>query len=949
MAQAAPRKNPYIIGRPIDEPTLFFGRQNLFNFLEKNLKQNVKISVLHGQRRIGKSSIIRNIPKLIKSDNFVFIRFDLEYYSSENIGEILLALAQEILEQLDLDKGKIKLPKIKDLEKDIYVFYSKFIVLVFQEIKGKNIVLLFDEFDSLIADYHKSDIDDFFTYLASIVEVENRLFLIICAGRQNEDRQNTFDVFPNISYYEIGFLSQDSTEKLIKEPAKDILEYDTEAINKIFELSAGHPYFIQTICFAIFVIARELGKWQVTVKDVDKVIDKAIEYAEAGLAWFWDGLTITEKMVFSAVAEFQDLAIEKKQMLPATPFKLLEEMYGVPIRPSIQKASLELVKSNFLNKSENKVIIELVRLWLLQRHPLSQEIKYLQKFNDDKQNNFNSKNISTSNLEHKDINNSYVHDSALAVPMTLSLERLRHERRTLSNNQNLCDEESKHLDKVAQAYITPQRKLIFNKIFSNISKNSCLPILTIAALIAPIVTIFAVKNLSQACSPREKSFIGIFCLENLSHNISHGESTFFKIKSNSNIDKGNQAFKQGNYQKSREYFETVLTANSKHLDNPSDQEILPEVLIYYNNARALKKGNPLTLAVVLPIDNKANIGQEILRGVAQAQNEFNEKGGSNNRLLEIYIANDTGEPETAKKVAAELTKKNSILGIIGHFSSNTTESALEEYKKAEIPVIAPKSSDFSVQSDILFRSLPSDAAASKKLAEYAQKLNVKNIVIFSNHNSSYSKSIRKEFTTIFEAMGGNVVYEPNIDLKKSSFNAKDEVYKSVFEYEAEAALLIMDTQNTDIALGIAEANYELINDTNNTDKKRLKLLGNDTLYSERIIGTEPKIVEGLTIAVPWFSESTKSKEFAKKAEKLKGNISWRTAISFDATQAFIEALLESKNPTRSTVIKNLENVNLSASETSGDIFKFNSERERIIEPVLVRVENGRFITVGNSK
>lgn len=52
------RRNPYIIGRSIDEPELLFGRESLFRFIKENLSNNQRVILLHGQRRIGKSSCI---------------------------------------------------------------------------------------------------------------------------------------------------------------------------------------------------------------------------------------------------------------------------------------------------------------------------------------------------------------------------------------------------------------------------------------------------------------------------------------------------------------------------------------------------------------------------------------------------------------------------------------------------------------------------------------------------------------------------------------------------------------------------------------------------------------------------------------------------------------------------------------------------------------------------
>lgn len=372
----------------------------------------------------------------------------------------------------------------------------------------------------------------------------------------------------------------------------------------------------------------------------------------------------------------------------------------------------------------------------------------------------------------------------------------------------------------------------------------------------------------------------------------------------------------------------------------------PEVLIYYNNALARQKKEPFTLATVVPVDKRSNIAQEILRGVAQAQHEFNNKGGSSGRLLEIVIANDANDKQQAKQVAAELVKNKSILGIIGHYSSSVTEVALEEYNKTEIPIISPTSTSISLQSKNLFRTVPSDAAAAKKLAEYAFKMiNINKVVIFSNPQESYSDSMREEFIKQFKKLGGQIVRK--INLADNQLDTDKEVAISVFKYHAQAAVLLPDAGNTDAALKVAQANKDLLNNPQNKDKQGLKLLGSDNLYSSQTLSAGGNRVEGLTIAVPWFRKTTQSQNFARKAaQQWGGGVSWRTATSYDATQAFIQALsTNSINPTHSKIISELKNISISKENTSGDGLRFTPERERQTRPILVRVENGKFVAI----
>jgi ABC-type branched-subunit amino acid transport system substrate-binding protein len=880
MRYSPARRNPYIIGRPINERELFFGRESIFRFVEYHLKQGEKVILLDGQRRIGKSSVLRNIPKFVASDEFVFVPFDLQDYSQEPLSSILVSLAQEIIAHLKLNADKIRLPSIADLEAEPYIFSGKFLPQVYEALGERNLVLLLDEFDILGIDYSVSVVEDFFPYLQSILEVDRKLFTILFLGRQSPDLPNLLSLFKDAPYQEIGLLDEVSTKRLITNPAQGILEYEPEAIKAILELSGGHPYFTQVICFAIFGRARDLDNWTVTRADVESIVDKAIESAEAGLAWFWDGLSIPEKVVFSAVAEAQKIAIEKADKFPEDPLKLLTS-YGVVLTESVFKAAKQLVERGFLDDKGRQVKVELVRRWLVKRHPLRQEVEDLKTLD---------------NVEQKKNN------------------RIASGGKLVAQNKQL---EIKVIDKNAR-----QRFLLG----------------AIAALATTVVGL-GVYRVATPCPAGEEKVLGISCIADGS-NISRGDRTLFPITGNPNRDRGIEAFKQGNYSQAAQFFERAVASDRND----------PEVLIYYNNAIAKQQGSPLTLAVVVPTDNGELTAKEMLRGVAQAQKQFNQKGGLNDRLLEIVIANDGDNPEQAKQIAAELVKDKSILGVIGHNSSDATNKALDEYKQAGLAIISPTNTSIFLDGDNFFRTVASDAAAGEHLAAYARKtLNLTAVAIFYNPNSSYSDSLREEFTNNFEQLGGSVIRK--IDLTEPKFDPETEVAKSLYEDNAQAIVLFPDRQNTDVALNIAIANAQQtarLKNTPNPKKQGLKLLGGAILYSQITLYQGAESIEGLILDVPWFREAPQAKNFAQKAaQQWGGSVSWRTATSFDATQALIKAL--SPNPTRATVLQRLREVQLSPSETSGYPLQFNSEGERQTKGILVKVVGGKFALVESQK
>ncbi len=373
------QRNPYIIGRPISEPELFFGREEELSFIEENLKRGEKVILVHGQRRIGKSSLLHKISKCIKLDKFAFVTFDLEHYSQEKIEYLLENLAETVIEQLEITPDKVVIPRVKQIQEQKDIFYTKFLHQIYEYLKATNLVLLLDEFDTLNDKNIGATLESLFKQLNHVVYQNKRLFVIIFSGRQSADISNLIEIFQNVPIVEVGLLDDESIKQLIIKPAANSLKYEPEAIQAITNLSAGHPYFIQVLCFAIFSRARELEKWQVTEEDVETIVDKAIELAEAGFTWYWEALSVPEKIVFSAVAEAQKIAVKKNdQQLQEDPLMILEGN-DVLSKYLLEELARELTYKGFLNEQGNKIRIELVRRWLLQRHPLWDEIKDLEK------------------------------------------------------------------------------------------------------------------------------------------------------------------------------------------------------------------------------------------------------------------------------------------------------------------------------------------------------------------------------------------------------------------------------------------------------------------------------------------------------------------------------------------------------------------------------------------
>ncbi|WP_392534694.1 ABC transporter substrate-binding protein [Nostoc sp. C117] len=987
------QRSPYIIGTAIRNIDQLFGRENLLRTIADSLQQDAKFILLHGQRRIGKSSVLQNIHHFVSPDEFVFVSCDFQEHGHATLGQILYAIAKEIFEHLNLDQNILN--PLLDLSADFRsirrIVNNRILPPIDEALNNKKLVLLLDEFD-VVNQNDTEQAVEFLRFLENLVRQQEYLFVIAVVGRYLNAMPNLVQSFRGAPFYEIGLLDNNDAKRLITQPADKILEYQEKTIAEILKVSSGHPFCTQVLCHEIFQLVRNQNNPTnptiVVPNYVVEVIPDAIESSGGGLDSIWKGLSISEKVVILAVAEAQNSHTIQN------PLKLLES-YGLVLTNSLQEAIQLLIDKGFLDSNPVKIKVELVRIWLLQRHPLRDEIRSLEILEEENVNQllFVARSCWMGDKQQQDaalaiyeqalkLNPNHFSTILELAEKHLQLENFDkalklYDRVDKLDRIGYQEEFIKALDRYGHWLITQrnyiaakqqyekilqiqrenslaQNKLAEIKAYQNNNNNKAnliqqvlrLPILLISlGLIGGSVSLIFGILLANSCPAGQEKNLGIFCINSLK--ISSGDRTLFPDIKNSDRDKGIQSFKNRNYKEAEDYFKKAFADKNNRPD--------PEVLIYQNNARAIQQGNPLTLAAIVPATNITDSALERLRGIAQAQNQFNQGGGLNSRLLEIVIGDDNNNEDTAKRVAEELVKDKSILGVIGHGSSDATIAALPTYTSANLAIISPTSTSTQFPKQVFFRAINSNKVTGKNLAEYAWKQNLKKVIIFCNPKDSYSNTMREEFRINFMANlgaeivdGGETCIHHN--LADPNFNVDREV-QDIFRNQnpAQAIVLFPDTQHLEIAGKIAKAHKDLIDTLQRTGSniQKLKLIGGDVLYNNEFLNQYSDALEGLVLSTPWFPEAPKSKEFAQKAKaQWRGDVNWRTATSFDATQAFIESFKLSPNPSQKTVLKNLPQVKLSSKNTSGEELVFDKNtREMKREEIPIMVKNGKFVVI----
>ena len=368
------RINPYIAGAPVLESRMFFGREDVFSWIERSLSGKFvdHILVLHGQRRVGKTSVLKHLGNRLPK-RYIPIFIDLQGRVNSTLPRFLWWLAREISRALDMDK-----PTREAFEDDPDYFESQFLPLV-EEHLGDNVLLFtFDEFDTLESTSAQEGLAlPFMAILKRLMEHKqlNFIFSIGSSGRKLENMQAAYtSFFKQALYRKISFLSENDARDLITKPVEGVISFDLDAVDRIYEITSGHPYFIQLICHELFSKGQKSNDWQVSKSDVEAILDAVIERGTVNLKFVWDESSELEKWVLASLAQFEE-SVDLGKL-----DDYLNKQKVRFIHRDLESAVLHLHEKDVL-ASGNRFVVYLLKLWLTQNRSMEQVREELTRVN----------------------------------------------------------------------------------------------------------------------------------------------------------------------------------------------------------------------------------------------------------------------------------------------------------------------------------------------------------------------------------------------------------------------------------------------------------------------------------------------------------------------------------------------------------------------------------------
>jgi hypothetical protein len=302
-----PRVNPYIAGSPVTGTEMFYGREDVFAFIKRNLTglhRDTPI-VLYGQRRTGKTSVLYQLHRHL-DPRYRCIFIDLHGLSLDGMGNLLYGVANSISRSLRRDyQLKVEVPdRSVFLADPRSAFETRFLDEVWSALGDDHLVLMIDEAVRLHEEVQAGRLErEVFEFLRHLMQHFTRLNFIFSLGSGLEEMAKDYAFLFSVSLYRrISFLEPAAARELITRPVRGHYEVTPQAVTKILQVTSGHPYYTQLVCHCMFDSWSRAPKPVMGAADVEAVLAEAIELGSANLTYVWEDSAPEEQALMAGVA-----------------------------------------------------------------------------------------------------------------------------------------------------------------------------------------------------------------------------------------------------------------------------------------------------------------------------------------------------------------------------------------------------------------------------------------------------------------------------------------------------------------------------------------------------------------------------------------------------------------------------------------------------------------------
>lgn len=357
--------NPYIAAQPLENHSVFVGREEVFQRIQNMLiDQRRPPLFIYGQRRMGKTSLLFNLARHLPV-SAVPLFIDGEGLSgATDYADFFYSCARQIVRSAEHYRNiQLKYPQRTDFEIHPISNFQDWLDNLENTLKQKNCtmgLLIFDELEAITNTLNRLNNEDLMHVLRHIIQHKPYFKILLASSYPLSTYKKLAGYLINIQTIKIGYLKIEEAEHLITKPIPDFgLKYQNEALDFILSVTRCHPYLIQAVCSELIMLKNMqepgLNRKLATLDDTKKAVEQTLNSA---VLYFMGVMNLVENPELSLLQDLANLGskgvFSNTDILKysSTPNKIIERLTQLDV--------LEKVNDKY------RFQIEMHRLWFNQ-------------------------------------------------------------------------------------------------------------------------------------------------------------------------------------------------------------------------------------------------------------------------------------------------------------------------------------------------------------------------------------------------------------------------------------------------------------------------------------------------------------------------------------------------------------------------------------------------------
>lgn len=304
--------NPFVFGNPVRETehNIFSGRRDIVKQIEASIlgAHQTPTLLLHGPRRMGKTSILNQLPRLLGPD-FASAVVDCQSPAvMASAASLLRYVSRSLSEGLRQRRVQISPLTAASMEREPFAVFDEWLDAAEHAMPtGLHALLCLDEYEGLreplSARWGAAVLD----LLRNILQHRPRWVLMFTGAHTFAELGPAWtDRFISARRVRVSFLTREELLPLLTVPIPEFdMTYAPGAIDAILDATNGQPFLTQAIAFELVQLLNEAERKQAMLEDIEQAIRRALVSGGEYFANVWSDAGGDGQMILRAIIKHE--------------------------------------------------------------------------------------------------------------------------------------------------------------------------------------------------------------------------------------------------------------------------------------------------------------------------------------------------------------------------------------------------------------------------------------------------------------------------------------------------------------------------------------------------------------------------------------------------------------------------------------------------------------------